>query len=316
MPDISILDPAVHAAPKGYTVKGAQEIILRCVSGSFDGTSAAGSFVPAVQVVDPSGFIVGTYVLGSTLVAGASADVSWFPLRKTTTSAGPAPPNPISDLFAWYDFSDTSTLSLNGSGGIFNVTDKSGNGHTLTSSSSATSPTTTSVNGRPAALFSTANQTQLTSADFSVALAQPGTVFGVFTVAQTTDGTHFPGIWDSATHATRWALFQNGPFNQLAIAGGAGGGVVRAITAPYSQQQVTAVYNGASSAIRVNGNEVDGTVNVNTLSSIALGNQPGVGGQNDYLTGAICEILYYKVATSASVTTAAESYLKAKWGTP
>ena len=77
--DVSILDSSVHAAPKGYTVKGAQEIIVRSVTASFDGTSAAGSFVPAVQIVDPSGFVTGTYPLDSPLAVGALADISWFP---------------------------------------------------------------------------------------------------------------------------------------------------------------------------------------------------------------------------------------------
>jgi hypothetical protein len=79
MADVSILDPSVHAAPKGYTVKGAQEIVLRTVTATIDGTAAAGSFVPCVQLVDPSGFVTGTYTLGSTLLAGAAADVTWFP---------------------------------------------------------------------------------------------------------------------------------------------------------------------------------------------------------------------------------------------
>jgi hypothetical protein len=87
MADISILDPAVHAAPKAYLVKGAQEIVLKGVSASFDGGGAAGSFVPAVQVVDPSGFIVGTYICGTTLAAGASADVAWFPGGKLAVAA-------------------------------------------------------------------------------------------------------------------------------------------------------------------------------------------------------------------------------------
>lgn len=79
MPDISILQPAVAAVPTGFTIAGAQEIVLKGVTASFDGTGAAGAFVPAVQVVNPAGVIVGTYTLGQTLAAGALADVSWFP---------------------------------------------------------------------------------------------------------------------------------------------------------------------------------------------------------------------------------------------
>lgn len=79
MTDVSILDPPVKAAPKAYTIRGAQEVVVKGVTASFDGTSAAGPFVPAVQIIDPAGIVIGTYVLGQTLAAGASADVSWFP---------------------------------------------------------------------------------------------------------------------------------------------------------------------------------------------------------------------------------------------
>jgi hypothetical protein len=88
MADISILDQSVHAAPKGYTVKGAQEIRIKSVTGSFDGTGAGGSWIPAVQIVDPSGFVVLTAVADSTLAAGASADVSWFPGVAPSGSGG------------------------------------------------------------------------------------------------------------------------------------------------------------------------------------------------------------------------------------
>lgn len=79
MTDTPILDPAVAAAPKQYKVAGAQEIVLKGVTASFDGTGAAGSYVPAVQIIDPGGTVIGTYTLNETLAAGASADVSWFP---------------------------------------------------------------------------------------------------------------------------------------------------------------------------------------------------------------------------------------------
>jgi hypothetical protein len=79
MADISILDPSVSAAPKAYTVHGAQEIVLKSVTASYDGTGAAGPYVPAVQIIDPSGFVAGTYTLGVTLAAGGTADISWFP---------------------------------------------------------------------------------------------------------------------------------------------------------------------------------------------------------------------------------------------
>jgi len=102
--DISILDPSVAAAPKSYTVKGAQEVVLRSVTGSFDGTSAAGSWVPALQILDPAGFVTGTFPLGSTLAAGVSADVSWFPGVNATQSVVP-----VGQVRLIYDFTVTGS---------------------------------------------------------------------------------------------------------------------------------------------------------------------------------------------------------------
>jgi hypothetical protein len=83
--------------------------VLKGVSASFDGTAAASSYVPAVQVIDPSGFTVGTYVLGQTLAAGASADVAWFPgvtpsaattgtPLETTNTGGTVTVNPTTEI--------------------------------------------------------------------------------------------------------------------------------------------------------------------------------------------------------------------------
>jgi hypothetical protein len=77
--DASILDPSIAPAPKGYLITGSQEIVLKSVTGSFDGTGAAAAFVPSLQIIDPSGFIVATFPVTTTLAAGGSADVSWFP---------------------------------------------------------------------------------------------------------------------------------------------------------------------------------------------------------------------------------------------
>jgi hypothetical protein len=88
MADISILDKAATSVPKQYKIAGAQEIVLKGVTASFNGSGAGGSWVPAVKVIDPSGFVVGTYTLGASLAAGVSADVSWFPGVGTNTGAG------------------------------------------------------------------------------------------------------------------------------------------------------------------------------------------------------------------------------------
>lgn len=98
MADIDILSTSTAAAPKDFTIAGALEILLKNVTASFDGTGAGGSFVPALQIVDPAGVIVGTYPIDTTLAAGASADVSWFPRLRGQTA--------VAELTTFHDPAD------------------------------------------------------------------------------------------------------------------------------------------------------------------------------------------------------------------
>lgn len=79
MPDVSIHVPSTTAAPKPYTITGTQDLVIRGITATFDGTGAASTWIPAVQIIDPSGVVAGTYPYSQPLAAGASADVSWFP---------------------------------------------------------------------------------------------------------------------------------------------------------------------------------------------------------------------------------------------
>lgn len=69
-----------------------------------------------------------------------------------------SPLSSVSGIYAWYDFSDASTITLNGST-ISQIKDKSGNGLHLTQATAANQPTLTAnaMNGRSAATF-TGNQ--------------------------------------------------------------------------------------------------------------------------------------------------------------
>lgn len=82
MADASILDPSVAAAPKQYTISGSQELLIKSISATFDGSAAAVSWVPAIQVCDSESEVIGTYPMDTALAAGASADVSFFPSLK------------------------------------------------------------------------------------------------------------------------------------------------------------------------------------------------------------------------------------------
>jgi hypothetical protein len=79
MADIALLAPGVSDAPEAYMVPGAQEIILKAVTATFDGSGAAGQFQPTLQIVAPNGTVLASCPSPTVVAAGASADVSWFP---------------------------------------------------------------------------------------------------------------------------------------------------------------------------------------------------------------------------------------------
>lgn len=80
MADDALVSNASVTAPKNYTVPQAQEIVVKAVRASIDGTSASGTFLPALQMIAPNGDVMWTAVdRSNSLAAGASADVTWFP---------------------------------------------------------------------------------------------------------------------------------------------------------------------------------------------------------------------------------------------
>lgn len=66
------------AAPLDYNVPQSGELLPLTVRATLDGTSAANSFYGTLQVIAPSGRVMGSYI-SQPIAAGASADVTWFP---------------------------------------------------------------------------------------------------------------------------------------------------------------------------------------------------------------------------------------------
>jgi hypothetical protein len=79
MADVQILRTESASGNLDFVVPGSQEIIVKAIKASYDGGGAAGSFIPAVQVISPAGEDAGTYTAVSELAAGDSADVSFGP---------------------------------------------------------------------------------------------------------------------------------------------------------------------------------------------------------------------------------------------
>lgn len=79
MPDLPIVIPNTSAAPKDYTLSGGQELQLKTVRALIDGSGAATAFLPTLQLLDPNGHVMWEGATSTTVAAGGSADVSWFP---------------------------------------------------------------------------------------------------------------------------------------------------------------------------------------------------------------------------------------------
>lgn len=88
MADVTLVTGGAEPAPLEYTLPGAQEIVLKAVTASFDGAGAGGSYVPTLQILAPNGLIVASCPIDSPVAAGASADVSWFPRGGVSSSGG------------------------------------------------------------------------------------------------------------------------------------------------------------------------------------------------------------------------------------
>lgn len=88
MADLPIVNRAMVTAPKDYTLPQSQEIILKCVRATIDGSGAAGSFLPALQLVSNNGDVMWTAINASqTVTAGGSVNVTWFPGVSTATTS-------------------------------------------------------------------------------------------------------------------------------------------------------------------------------------------------------------------------------------
>lgn len=66
-------------APADWVLPASLEILPKLAYAHFDGTSAAGTFLPCLRFISDSGHVAVEAVSEEQVVAGASADVSWFP---------------------------------------------------------------------------------------------------------------------------------------------------------------------------------------------------------------------------------------------
>jgi hypothetical protein len=288
------------------------------VRADYNGAAAGGSFLPCLVILSATGDEVARIPVSTTVAAGASATVSWFPRVKIPCPPASTPTNPLGTLFAWYDFSDTTTITLDGSGGIQQILDKSGNGHTATQATAANRPTEGVVNGLNCGVFNRTNQQWLGTAIFTSVVSNPMTVAAVFTIDEAPPGASFPGVYGSPMDTHNLLLFYGDGFGVLSTQQHTPPAITVAIAAPMTQQLFTTIFDNGSSHARLNGVDHAGATTDMGCNGITIGTtiQPNIPGEDDHLTGKVCELLFYQGHLAATQLAAVEAYLKAKWATP
>ena len=102
--DQQVLVTGVASAPATFRIPGNGQITPRAIFAHYDGSSAAGTYVPALKITSDGGELVGIYPLRSTtLAAGVSADMSWFP----EVDDAPFPVNEVVGITSETVFYDT-----------------------------------------------------------------------------------------------------------------------------------------------------------------------------------------------------------------
>ena len=77
--DQQVLVTGTASAPTHFTIPGNGQIQPKAIFAHYDGSAAASPFLPALKIISDGGELVGIYPTPTSVAAGGSAEVSWFP---------------------------------------------------------------------------------------------------------------------------------------------------------------------------------------------------------------------------------------------
>lgn len=80
--DVQILPFEVANAPNSWTIPDALTIMLKAINATFNGTGAAGAFLPAVEIISDSGHVAARVFTDTAVAAGDSAEVTFAPFLR------------------------------------------------------------------------------------------------------------------------------------------------------------------------------------------------------------------------------------------
>lgn len=232
-----------------------------------------------------------------------------------TLGAGPgaivaAPAGPVAGYVARYKatsgvYKDAGvTLAANGET-IQQWNDMTSNHYNLTQATSTNRPTygTVQINGIDCPTFDGIDNFMQSA---TPSLGQPYQMFAVFKLGATTSPQRF---WDGTNNNEGLFAVQSSVFAMYA------GSFVSAASVNTSVHSISAIYNGASSELRISGlSVVTGNAGSNSRSGFTLGANGGLG---TFGNVAVAEILIYSSTTAPLSSTDRDAnlaYFTAAWG--
>ena len=244
-------------------------------------------------------------------------------------SSAPFSPATPAGLYAWYDASDTATITVT-SGSVTQWSDKSGGGHHLAQSAGSTAPVsgTRSQNGLNMIDFDGTNDYLFRHGSISFP-RDTWTVFAVLVGDATTDNKRFCAIHTSGTGSGGWDFAGNGiiPFHA--------GTSANILTSTTASVDASLTGTGATPVDVYTVRKAAGTGSGNLVLMRGLGVATGtatttmsgganlthftvgagwIGGVAEYVNGAFGELIFYGATLSDSDRDAVIGYLKTKWG--
>lgn len=245
----------------------------------------------------------------STLAGASARGLGGMRTFDTVKAAGAAPA--VGGYQAWYDSSDQSTITLNGTN-VSQWNDKSANALHLTQSTSTYQPDYTSTqNGWKVLSF---NSDLLYNSSIS-----NGTSHTVFVVVNPTGGGNdqLPFCFGSDSQQGSYISYLNNSSGwRVSWEGGSGNG--RAFVTGVSQnswQVWVGRKNGSTSKTYVNAsNNESGGVSWSNNSTFTVGNYWGTATGSYPYVGKVAEIVNYNSSFSDGNITTMVDHLKSKWG--
>jgi len=275
------------------------------VTGGFSPSSVTAGGSSTLTLTVGASVTPGTYPLTVTGTGTSATHTTGVSLTVNASSSTP----PVAGYAAWYDASDTSTITAS-SNAVSQWKDKSPNGYDLAQSNSANRPVTNAdtLNGHNVLKFDGSTSYMQVSNPSSP--AQPYTMFAVVKTLRASGSQET--IW-MPNGDTPGRIYRTSGGNLAAYGGSVlDSGVASGTT---NAHVVAVVLNGASSKISIDGFVTSGNVGGGVVATTHwdIGHNANGG---EFAQCDIAELILYPSALNDAGRQSVESYLKTKWGTP